>query len=146
LIRFQADADIHHGIVVAVRRREPAIDFASDADSELVGVPDPDVLEIAASQGRILITHDRRTMLYHFRNLLEEGKSSPGLFLVSQFAPLGPVVEALDPNRSPVTPEDLTTKTPALWQQAHTYRVVENRKVVDMLSVRHGGQREFAVM
>jgi hypothetical protein len=95
LIRYQADADIHHRIVVAVRRREPAIDFASAADSELEGVPDPDVLELAASQDRILITHDRRTMLEHFRRRLEAGKSSPGVFLVSQFAPLGPVVEAL---------------------------------------------------
>jgi hypothetical protein len=95
LIRFQADADVHHTVVVAVRRREPAIDFASAADSGLEGVPDPDVLEIAASQGRILITHDRRTMLEHFRRRLEEGKASPGVFLVSQFAPLGPVVDAL---------------------------------------------------
>ena len=95
MIRYQADADIHQGIVVAVRRREPAIDFASAADSKLEGVSDPDVLEIAGSQGRILITHDRRTMLDHFRNRLQEGKSSPGVFLVSQFAPLGPVVEAL---------------------------------------------------
>jgi hypothetical protein len=34
-------------------------------------------------------------MLDHLRSRLEEGKSSPGVFLVSQFAPLGPVVEAL---------------------------------------------------
>ena len=95
MIRYQADADLHHRIVVAVRRRERAIDFASAADSELEGLPDPDVLEVAASQGRILITHDRRTMLEHFRSRLEEGKSSPGVFLVSQSAPLGPVVEAL---------------------------------------------------
>jgi hypothetical protein len=67
-------------MVVAVRRREPAIDFASAADGELEGVPDPDVLELAASHGRILITHDR------FRRRLEERKSSPGVFLVSQFA------------------------------------------------------------
>ena len=79
MIRFQADADVHHGIVVAVRRREPAINFASAADSELEGVSDPDVLEIAASQGRILITHDRRTMLEHFPRRLQEEKSSPGL-------------------------------------------------------------------
>jgi len=95
LTRFQADAGVHHRIVVAVRRREPAIDFASAVHSELAGVPDPDILEIAASQGRILITHDRQTMLEHFRRRLEEGKSSPGVFLVSQFAPLGPVVEAI---------------------------------------------------
>lgn len=95
MIRFQADADIDHRIVVAVRRREPAIDFASAVDSKLEGVPDPDVLEVAARQGRILITPDRRTMVEHFRSRLEEGKSSPGVFLVSQFTPLGPVVETL---------------------------------------------------
>jgi uncharacterized protein with PIN domain len=95
LIRFQGDADVHHGIVVAVRRREPAIDFTSAVDSQLEAVSDPDVLEIAASQGRILITHDRQTMLEHFRRRLKDGKSSPGIFLVSQFAPLSPVVETL---------------------------------------------------
>ena len=95
MIRFQADADIQQQIVVAVRRHEPAIDFASAADSRIKGLPDSDVLEHAARGGRILISHDRRTMIEHFRRRLQQGKSSPGVFLVSQFAPLGPVVEAL---------------------------------------------------
>ena len=95
MIRFQADADLHQGIVDAVCGREPAIDFASAADSNLEGVADPNVLDIAARQGRILITHDRRTMVEHFRSRLEEGKSSPGVFLVSQSAPIGEVVEAI---------------------------------------------------
>jgi hypothetical protein len=95
LIRFQADADLRHSIVKAVRIREPAIEFASAADNNLGGVPDSEVLEIAANQGRILITHDRRTMVDHFRIRLDEGKSSPGVFLVSQSAPIGEVVEAI---------------------------------------------------
>lgn len=95
MIRFQADADIRQGIVRAVRLREPAIDFASAADSKLEGVPDPEVLDIASNHGRILISHDRRTMVDHFRNRMEEGRSSPGVFLVSQFAPIGLVVETL---------------------------------------------------
>ena len=95
MIRFQADADIRHKIVLAVRKREPAIDFASAADSALNGVPDPEVLALAAQQGRILITHDRRTMLDHFRERLDRGESSPGVFVVSQSAPLGPVVDVL---------------------------------------------------
>jgi len=95
LIRFQADADIHHQIVIAVRQREPTIDFASALDSKLQGLSDSDVLDLAASEGRILVTHDRRTMLGFFRRRLEDRKTSPGLFLVSQFAPLGPVVEIL---------------------------------------------------
>jgi hypothetical protein len=95
LIRFQADADLDFDIVLAVRRREQTVDFASAADSGLIGLGDPEVLEIAAQQGRILITHDRRTMPGHLRNRLNGGAESPGLFIVSQFEPIGPVVEVL---------------------------------------------------
>jgi hypothetical protein len=95
MIRFQADADLDHKIVQAARKSEPSMDFASALDSGLERVPDPEVLELAASQNRILVTHDRRTMPGYFRSRLAQGKSSPGVFLVSQFAALGPVVEAL---------------------------------------------------
>ena len=94
-IRFQADADLNFDIVKAVRQREPAIDFASAVDAELEGVGDPEVLERAASENLVLVSHDRRTMLHHFRNRLTAEKSSPGLLIVSQDAPIGPVVEAI---------------------------------------------------
>jgi predicted double-glycine peptidase len=46
--RFQADADFNHKIVVGLRRREPSIDFVDAHDGGVVGVSDPEVLEIAA--------------------------------------------------------------------------------------------------
>ena len=95
MIRFQADADLDHDIVLSVRQRELAVDFASAAEGGLIGIEDSEVLEIAAQQGRILITHDRRTMPGHFRDRLEAGGSSPGVFILSQFEPIGPVVEPL---------------------------------------------------
>jgi len=94
-LRFQADADLKYTIVTAVRQREPSIDFTSAADSHLEGVSDPDLLERAAEEDRILVSHDRRTMLAHLRARLEAKKSSPGLFVVSQGAPLLPVVSAI---------------------------------------------------
>jgi Domain of unknown function (DUF5615) len=94
-IRFQADADLKFAIVEAVRHREPAIDFASATDSDLEGMSDPALLDRSAAEGRILITHDRQTMLAHFRARLAVGKSSPGLLVVSQGAPLGPVIDAI---------------------------------------------------
>jgi hypothetical protein len=48
----------------------------------LRGTKDPTLLEIAAEQGRILITHDRNTMTGHFLERLTSGKSSPGLFVI----------------------------------------------------------------
>lgn len=61
-VRYQADADLNHAIVLAVLRQEPSIDFQTANEAELEGVQDPDVLAMAASAGRILVTHDRKTM------------------------------------------------------------------------------------
>ena len=94
-IRFQADADLNFDIVRAVRQQEPAVDFASAGDAELRGVSDPEILERAATANRVLVSHDRRTMLSHFRNYLTAGKSSPGLLIVSQDAPVRLVVESI---------------------------------------------------
>ena len=59
--RFQADADFNHKIVLALRRREPAIDFMDAQHGGVIGAPDSDVLRISADSGRILVSHDRRT-------------------------------------------------------------------------------------
>jgi len=72
-----------------------SIDFASATDSSLDGAQDPAVLEQTAHEGRIRVTHDRRTMSGHFRARLESGRHSPGVLIVPQFAPIGPVVEAI---------------------------------------------------
>jgi hypothetical protein len=93
--RFQADCDLKFAIVEGVRRREPAIDFASARDSALEGIDDAEILERADRDNRVLVSHDRRTMLHHFRNRLTAGKSSPGLLIVSQGEPIGAVVEAI---------------------------------------------------
>ncbi len=94
-IRFQADADLNFDIVKAARKREPAIDFRSAVDADLRGISDTELLERAAGENRVLVSHDRRTMLHHFRNRLGDGNSSPGLLIVSQDAPIGQVVEAI---------------------------------------------------
>jgi hypothetical protein len=94
-LRFQADADLKYAIVKAVRQREPGIDFTSAAESDLEAMSDPEILERASQEGRILVSHDRRTMIAHFRARLAEGKTSPGLMLVSQGAPLEVVVNAI---------------------------------------------------
>ena len=94
-IRFQADNDLKYAIVKAVRRREPAIDFVSAHDAGLEGIGDPEILQRAAADKRVLVSHDRQTMLNHFRNHLLAGKPSSGLLIVSQGTPIGTVAEAI---------------------------------------------------
>lgn len=61
-IRFQADADLRQAIVTAVVRREPTIDVQTAIEAGLPGLEDPEVLAIAAESGRLLVTHDAKTM------------------------------------------------------------------------------------
>lgn len=95
MIPFLADADFNHLIVKGCRRAEPAMDFLSANEAKLRTLSDPQVLALAAEQNRILVTHDRQTMPRHFGEFLIEHGSSPGIFLVSQDAPIGEVIEDL---------------------------------------------------
>ena len=106
-LRFQADADLNFDIVRAIRRREPAIDFASAVESNLQGLPDPGVLSQACDANRVLVSHDRRTMLNHFRRRIADGRSSPGVLLIPQHAPISGVVEAMITLWSVAHPDDL---------------------------------------
>lgn len=71
------------------------MDFLSASDANLAGVRDPDVLALAAEQGRILVSHDFQTMPRHFADFLQAHGSSPGLILVPQYFPIGEAVEEL---------------------------------------------------
>src|SRR5437660_181315 len=95
MIRFLADADFNHSIVKGCRRQEPTLDFLSANEAKLEEVSDPEVLALAAEQNRILVTHDRWTMPRHFGEFLMCGRSSPGVFLVNQYAPIGEVIDEL---------------------------------------------------
>jgi hypothetical protein len=93
--RFQADNDLRSSIRAGVLRREPSIDFQSARAAGLDGVPDPEVLRLAADQGRILVSHDENSMPRHFRAFLTAGSHSPGVLLVPQGLPVGAVIESI---------------------------------------------------
>ena len=81
-VRFLADEDLRDSIIQGLRSREPPLDNLDVKSAGLRGTKDQALLEIAAEQGRILITQDRNTMTAHFWERLAAGKSSPGLFVV----------------------------------------------------------------
>lgn len=93
-IRFQADADLHLPIIKGLKRRQPSIDFATASEAGLAGVDDPTVLTIAASNGRVLVSHDISTMPQAFARFIQ-GKTSPGLILISQELSYRDAIEGL---------------------------------------------------
>lgn len=82
-IAFQADADLNDDIVKGVKRRIPEIDFQNASDAGLEGLEDEVVLSIAANENRILVTHDRRTMPFHFAEFILK-RDCPGVIVVSK--------------------------------------------------------------
>lgn len=94
-IRFLADADLNHAIVQGVRIHEPSIDFQSAHEAGLEGLPDDEVLELAARTGRVLVSHDKSTMPVHFAARVRLGRRSPGVLLALPSASVGEIVEAL---------------------------------------------------
>ena len=83
-IRFQADADLNEDIIWGEKREEPMVDFQTADDANLRGLADDAVLALAASENRILISHDRKTMPGHVRAELEAGRTVAGVFIVPQ--------------------------------------------------------------
>lgn len=93
-IRYQADADLNQAIVTGVLRREPTIDFQTANAAGLEGVKDADVLAIAAKQGRILVSHDRKTMPIEFAEFIVNSRSA-GIIIVSRKSPMELIIEEL---------------------------------------------------
>lgn len=93
-VRFQADANLNQIILLATRRREPAIDFQTAMEAELSGLNDPEVLAHTAREGRIVVTHDRKTMPRHFFAFITTATSAGGL-IVPQHLPVATAVDDL---------------------------------------------------
>lgn len=93
-IRFQADADFNENIVAGVLRREPQVDFRTALQGGLRGLDDMQALALAAQDGRVLVSHDRKTMPVQFAEFVRSN-TSPGLFIVSQKTDLLSAIEGL---------------------------------------------------
>ena len=93
-VRFQADADLNQHIVTGILRREPRVDFKTATMAGLRGLSDHDVLNLAAREGCVLVSHDWRTMPQAFARFVSSN-ASPGLLIVSQKTDLLTVIDEL---------------------------------------------------
>lgn len=60
--RFLADENIDPDLVLGLRRRVDDVDIVRAQDAGLRTVDDPEILQWAADDGRILISHDLKIM------------------------------------------------------------------------------------
>src|SRR5882724_7609545 len=93
-VRFQADADLDHRIVRGIRRREPQVDFLTAHTAGLRELSDPEVLKAAAESGRVLVTHDKRTMPGLFAEFIRN-RTTPGVFVIGKHVFIRDAVEEI---------------------------------------------------
>lgn len=92
--RFLADENLNAKIIAGLLRREPAIDFQTARDAGLFGLPDEEVLAVAARENRILVTHDRETMPVHFARFIVD-TTSTGVLIISQTGAIRDAIEQI---------------------------------------------------
>lgn len=93
MLRFLADENFRNTILRGLRRKHPNFDVVRVQDTHLYGSDDPAILEWAAQERRILLTHDARTVPRFAYARLREGKPMAGVLVVQAYAPVQKVVE-----------------------------------------------------
>jgi hypothetical protein len=58
MLPIATDEDVHGNIITGIRRRDPTIDLVRVQDAGRRSSLDPDILEWAATEGRILVTQE----------------------------------------------------------------------------------------
>ena len=84
MLRFAADEGFDGRIVEGLRLRVLDIDIVTVQEQLMRGAPDADVLEWAASEDRILLTHDVRTMRGFAYDRVTLGQRMPGVFILTR--------------------------------------------------------------
>jgi len=95
MLRVVTDNDFDERIIAALRERLPGVDLVRARDVGLDRTPDPELLEWAALQGRVLVTHDVNTMTRYANERIRAGLPIPGVAVIPQSLALGIAIVAL---------------------------------------------------
>jgi predicted nuclease of predicted toxin-antitoxin system len=93
MIKLLADENFDNTIVRGLFRRNSALDIVRVQDVRLSGEDDPTVLEWAAQEGRVLLTHDVATITRYAYDRVRQGQAMPGVIEIKTDAPIGQVIE-----------------------------------------------------
>jgi hypothetical protein len=93
MLKFLADENFDNTIVRGLFRLNPTLDIVRVQDVGLSSKDDPTVLEWAAQEGRVLLTHDVATITRYAYDRVREGQLMPGVIEISTDTPIGRVIE-----------------------------------------------------
>jgi hypothetical protein len=94
-MRFGADENFNDAIRRGLFRLKPDLDLVRIQDVGLSGISDPQLLEWAAREGRVILSHDVRTLRGFAENRVRDGLPMPGLFEVGEHLTIRQCIEDL---------------------------------------------------
>ena len=92
MLPLAADENFNNDIVRGLLRRDPSVDIVRIQEAGLSGASDEAVLEWAAREGRVLLTHDVSTLTRFAYNRVITHQRMPGVFEVSRGVPVGKAI------------------------------------------------------
>jgi hypothetical protein len=96
MLRLAADENFNADIVRGLlRRRLTNLDIVRIQDAGLSGADDPAVLDWAAREGRILVTHDISTLVTFAFERVADGRPMPGVFAARSDLSIGSTLDDL---------------------------------------------------
>jgi hypothetical protein len=94
-MRFLADENFDGRIIRGLLRRMATLDLVRAVDVGLSGADDPSLLEWAAKEGCVVLTHDVTTMAGFAYARVAARLSMPGVVEVAKHVPIGQAIDDL---------------------------------------------------
>lgn len=95
-MRFAADENFDGHILKQLRIRFPDLDIVRVQDTSMYQATDPAVLEWAAQENRIILTHDVQTLVGDAYARVERGLPMPGVILIPETLAIGKALDDLE--------------------------------------------------
>jgi hypothetical protein len=95
MLRLISDENFNGDIVRGLFRRHPDLALVRVQDVGLMQTPDADILEWAAGEGRVLLSHDVSTIPPAAYQRIAVGKPMPGVFIVPDRMPVGRAIDEI---------------------------------------------------
>ena len=95
-MRFAADENFDGTLLSQLLRRFPTLDIVRVQDTEMYQSPDSAMLEWAANEGRIVLSHDEHTLIHDAYARVKDGLAMPGVVIIPGQHDIGSVLEDLE--------------------------------------------------
>jgi predicted nuclease of predicted toxin-antitoxin system len=96
MIALLIDENFDQRILRGLKLRLPELDYFITQTIGLGGIDDPELLDWAANEGRVIVTHDVNTMTKFASERLRMGLPMPGVIIVPEQMEISPAIDDLE--------------------------------------------------